>query len=70
MLEVTLAKFWSSLGEMTLNYSIQFAGCRPNPTELVMHHANGLYPFEVKPGWQSEEIEVEAQLKNNVMVLK
>lgn len=70
ILQVTLAKFWSSIGEMTLNYSIKFSGCRPSYPELVMNHAEGLYSFDLNPSLQTEEIQISAVLKNNVSVLK
>lgn len=70
ILEVTIAKFWSSLGEMNLNYSVQFAGCRPYVPEFVMQHGTGLYATDIKPSWQTEEIQFNAQLKNNITILK
>lgn len=55
---------------MKLNYSLLFAGCRPTQPEFIMHHADGLYSIDLNPGLQTEEIQFNAQLKNNVTVLK
>ncbi|XP_065200491.1 tripeptidyl-peptidase 2 isoform X2 [Planococcus citri] len=70
ILQVTLAKFWSSLGEMRVNYSVHFSGCHPNPSELTMSHSEGLYRFDLYPSLQTEEVQVNASLKNNVTVIK
>lgn len=67
---MNLVKFWSSLGEMRVNYKISFGGCRPSKKELVMHHSEGLFPLELYPTLQTEEIRVAASLKNSVTVLK
>lgn len=70
VLEVNLVKFWSSLGEMRVDYKVSFGGCRPSKKEFVMHHSEGLFPIELYPSLQTEEIRVTASLKNSVTILK
>uniref|UniRef100_A0A1B6CLJ0 Tripeptidyl-peptidase 2 n=1 Tax=Clastoptera arizonana TaxID=38151 RepID=A0A1B6CLJ0_9HEMI len=68
VLEVVIAKYWANLGDITLNYSIEFLGIKPNGTSFTMHHADGLFSMDLHSGLQDEEISPQIQLKHFVSV--
>lgn len=67
---MVVAKYWANLGDMTLNYAIEFHGCRPDSSFITMHHADGLHGIDLHSGLQVEEISPSIQLKNIVAVLR
>lgn len=69
VLEVCLAKYWSSIGDMSLKYRVRFYGVSPNNTELVMHSANGVHRIDLT-SLVGTEIMPAISLKSAVMVLK
>lgn len=69
VLEVAVAKYWANLGELTIDYSIQFHGIKPNQQSITMHAAEGIHSVEVT-SLQGEEILPTITLKNSVQILK
>lgn len=69
ILELALAKYWASSGEMTLNYSIKFHGIKPNQQNIVMNAADGIYSLDVTT-LKGEEILPSISLKSSVQILK
>ncbi|RZF39809.1 hypothetical protein LSTR_LSTR000457 [Laodelphax striatellus] len=70
VLEYVIAKYWTCLGDMKLDYSIMFNGVRPSTPSVTMHHAGGIHSLELYSGIHPEEIAPSIQLKNNITVLK
>ncbi|CAH0562147.1 unnamed protein product [Brassicogethes aeneus] len=69
VLEVVIAKYWASLGDNYLDYSISFYGVKPNQNSYTMLGADGIYNLFVKT-LQSEEILMSALLKNSVQIVR
>lgn len=69
MLEIVTAKYWSSLGDMEIDYSLQFFGVKPENPAITMYAVDGLYLMEIKT-LRSEEVHPCVTLKNSVQVLK
>ncbi|XP_039278356.1 tripeptidyl-peptidase 2 isoform X2 [Nilaparvata lugens] len=70
VLEYVIAKYWTCLGDMKLDYSIMFNGVRPSTPSVTMHHAGGIHSLELCSGIHPEEIAPTIQLKNNITALK
>lgn len=69
VLEIVTAKYWSSLGDMEIDYSLQFFGVKPENPAITMYAVDGLYLMEIKT-LRSEEVHPCVTLKNSVQVLK
>ncbi|XP_018328349.1 tripeptidyl-peptidase 2 [Agrilus planipennis] len=69
MLEVVIAKYWASLGDMTVRYSVSFHGIKPRQPTINMHCADGIYRVDVAT-LRGEEIVPTITLKNAVQILK
>ena len=70
MLEVVVAKYWANLGEMTLDYSVEFHGVKPERPVITMHGADGILSLELRSGLRREKISPAITLKNAVQVLR
>ncbi|XP_050313767.1 tripeptidyl-peptidase 2 isoform X2 [Anthonomus grandis grandis] len=69
VLELVIAKYWASTGDMKLNYSLAFFGIKPNQPMINMYSSNGIHMVEVRT-LQGEEVNPVITLKNSVQVLK
>ncbi|KAF4524231.1 hypothetical protein B566_EDAN012199 [Ephemera danica] len=70
VLEAVVAKWWASLGEVAIDYSISFFGLRPELPMVSMHGADGILHLEVRSGLRHEELAPVIQLKTQVQVLR
>jgi tripeptidyl-peptidase-2 len=70
VLEVVVAKYWANLGEMTLDYSVEFHGVKPERSVITMHGADGILSLELRSGLRREKISPAITLKNTVQVLR
>lgn len=70
MLEVVVAKYWANLGEVTLDYSVEFHGVKPERPVITMHGADGILSLELRSGLRREKISPVITLKNTVQVLR
>lgn len=70
MLEVVVAKYWANLGEVTLDYSVEFHGVKPERPVITMHGAEGILSLELRSGLRREKISPAITLKNAVQVLR
>jgi tripeptidyl-peptidase-2 len=70
VLEVVVAKYWANLGEVTLDYSIEFHGLKPERPVITMHGADGILSLELRSGMRREKISPAVTLKNTVQVLR
>ncbi|XP_022914704.1 tripeptidyl-peptidase 2 isoform X2 [Onthophagus taurus] len=69
MLEVVVAKYWASLGEVNVDYSISFHGIKPSQPSIVMQAADGIHMLDVTT-MQGEEVLPTITLKNSVQILR
>ena len=70
MLEVVVAKYWANLGEVTLDYSVEFHGVKPERPVITMHGAEGILSLELRSGLRREKISPAITLKNAVQILR
>ncbi|GBP73480.1 Tripeptidyl-peptidase 2 [Eumeta japonica] len=69
-LEVVLAKYWANIGDLVVDYSIEFHGIKPDfGTRMTFHGAEGLHAVNVIP-FRMEEVQPSAQIKYNEPVLR
>lgn len=69
-MEVAIAKYWANLGELMVDYTIEFHGIRLISGDLTMHAADGISRLELKSSLRSEEVVPSISLKNTVQVLR
>lgn len=69
VLEVVVAKYWASLGDINISYSISFYGVKPNYPNLTLQAAEGISTVEITT-LQGEEISPSVTFKNSVQILK
>lgn len=62
-LELCIAKWWASLGDVILNYSVTFHGVTLDTKEPVMHASDGVVRYNVRTNLRSEEINPNISLK-------
>lgn len=67
--EVVIAKFWSDIERVNLNYSINFRGVKPTSSKITMHAADGVLGLEVAT-LQAEEVTPALVLNTAVQVVK
>lgn len=70
MLEVTVAKYWASLGDITMDYSVEFHGVKPDNPAITMQGADGLHTIELSSGVRLEEVSPVISLKNLVTIYR
>uniref|UniRef100_A0A8D8XL88 Tripeptidyl-peptidase 2 n=1 Tax=Cacopsylla melanoneura TaxID=428564 RepID=A0A8D8XL88_9HEMI len=71
ILEVTIAKFWTNLGDINISYRLSFRGCRPDMgNTLHLYQHDGVRRVEVNGGVQIEDISPILSLKSGVSILK
>lgn len=69
-MEMVVAKYWANLGEMLVDYSVEFHGIKPDSPSVTMHSADGIYSIEISSGLRMEEILPVVSLKNSVLVVR
>ncbi|XP_063430494.1 tripeptidyl-peptidase 2-like [Mytilus trossulus] len=69
-LELCIAKWWANLGDVTLNYSLNFHGVQIDNTSPVYHGADGIMRYDVKATLKPEEISPSISLKTLCQPLK
>jgi len=47
VVEICLAKWWSSLGNTSLTYTVTFMGAQPDPRVIVMHASESIKRIDV-----------------------
>ncbi|XP_026676990.1 tripeptidyl-peptidase 2-like [Diaphorina citri] len=57
ILEITIAKFWTNLGDINISYDVSFRGCRPDTGDILsLYQHEGVHRLELNGGVQIEEI--------------
>jgi tripeptidyl-peptidase-2 len=54
VLEVCLAKWWASLGNTSLTYTVTFMGVQPEPRVIVMHATESVKRIDVSSRFSTE----------------
>lgn len=70
ILEVVLAKYWANLGDMLVDYTIEFHGIQMINGNLTMQSGDGINRLEVRSSIRNEEIVPIITLKSSVQILK
>lgn len=68
IVEVCIAKYWSNLGEVPLQYRVKFHGFKSNNAH-IMHASNGIHRIDVT-SLLPEELQPSISLKHAIVVLK
>ncbi|GAB0096149.1 Tripeptidyl-peptidase 2 [Sergentomyia squamirostris] len=68
ILEVCIAKYWSNLGQTTINASVEFHGIY-SVNGNIMHAANGVHRIDMR-ALRTEEVLPSITLKNAIVVLR
>ncbi|XP_077987332.1 tripeptidyl-peptidase 2-like [Glandiceps talaboti] len=69
-LEIVIAKWWASLGNVNVKYIISFHGIRPTSQAINMHAAEGIQRIDVMATLRHEEISPSITLKTCVQPLR
>ena len=70
ILEVTIAKYWANLGDMLIDYTIEFHGVRLINGDLTMQSGDGIHRLELRSSLRSEEVVPNISFKHSVQVLR
>ncbi|XP_078038479.1 tripeptidyl-peptidase 2-like [Augochlora pura] len=70
ILEVVIAKYWANLGEMVIDYSIEFHGIHMINGNLTMQSGDGINRLELRSSLRNEEVVPCVSLKSSVQILK
>ncbi|XP_064639092.1 tripeptidyl-peptidase 2-like isoform X2 [Lineus longissimus] len=69
-LELCLAKWWASIGEVKVEYSICFHGLMPDTRKVTLHGAEGIHRINVISTLKQEDISPSISLKNIGQILR
>ncbi|KAK2578923.1 hypothetical protein KPH14_011132 [Odynerus spinipes] len=70
ILEVVIAKYWANLGDMLIDYTIEFHGLHMINGNLTMQSGDGINRLELRSSLRSEEVVPCVTLKSSVQILK
>ncbi|XP_070157555.1 tripeptidyl-peptidase 2-like isoform X1 [Polyergus mexicanus] len=70
ILEVVIAKYWANLGDMLIDYSIEFHGIHMINGNLTMLSGDGINRLELRSSLRNEEVVPNISLKTSVQILK
>jgi len=70
ILEVVIAKYWANLGDMVIDYAIEFHGIHMINGNLTMLSGDGINRLELRSSLRNEEVVPNISLKTSVQVLK
>ncbi|XP_015124939.1 tripeptidyl-peptidase 2 isoform X1 [Diachasma alloeum] len=70
ILEVVVAKYWANLGEIYIDYSIEFHGIHVIDGNVTMQSGDGIHRMELRSSLRNEEIVPSVTLKSLVQVLR
>ncbi|XP_066603717.1 tripeptidyl-peptidase 2 [Prorops nasuta] len=70
ILEVVIAKYWANLGDMFIDYSIEFHGIHLINGNLTMQAADGINRLELRSSLRNEEVVPSICLKSSVQILR
>ncbi|XP_058803991.1 tripeptidyl-peptidase 2 isoform X2 [Phymastichus coffea] len=70
ILEVAIAKYWANLGDILIDYTMEFHGIRLINGDLTMQSGDGIHRLELRSSLRNEEITPNILLKNFVQVLR
>ncbi|XP_050475739.1 tripeptidyl-peptidase 2 isoform X1 [Bombus huntii] len=70
ILEVVIAKYWANIGDMLVDYFIEFHGVHIINGNLTMQSGDGINRLEVRSSLRNEEVVPSICLKSSVQILK
>ncbi|KAH0553976.1 tripeptidyl-peptidase 2 isoform X2 [Cotesia glomerata] len=70
VVEVVIAKYWANLGEIHVDYSIEFHGIHIVDSNLTMQSGDGIHRMELRSSLRNEDIVPNVTLKSIVQVLR
>ncbi|XP_015173140.1 PREDICTED: tripeptidyl-peptidase 2 isoform X4 [Polistes dominula] len=70
IVEVVLAKYWANLGDVSIDYTIEFHGLRIINGNLTMQSGDGINRLELRSSMRIEEVVPCVTLKSSVQILK
>lgn len=70
ILEVAVAKYWANLGDIFVDYSIEFHGLRMIGGGLTMQPGDGYHRIELRSSLRNEDVVPSCSLKSSVQVLR
>lgn len=70
ILEIVVAKYWANLGDIIIDYTIEFHGINILNGNLTMQSGDGIHRIELRSTLRNEDIVPSITLKNIVQVLR
>lgn len=70
ILELVIAKYWANLGDMLIDYTIEFHGLHMINGNLTMQSGDGINRLELRSSLRTEEVVPCVSLKSSVQILK
>ncbi|XP_034947596.1 tripeptidyl-peptidase 2 isoform X1 [Chelonus insularis] len=70
IIEIVVAKYWANLGEIYVDYDIEFHGIHVIDGSLIMQSGDGIHRMELRSSLRNEEIVPSITLKNIVQILR
>lgn len=67
---MVIAKYWANIGDMLLDYFIEFHGVHMINGSLTMQSGDGISRLEVRSSLRTEEVVPNICLKSSVQILK
>lgn len=67
---MVIAKYWTNLGDMLIDYSIEFHGIHMINGNLTMQSGDGINRLELRSSLRNEEVVPCISLKSSVQILK
>lgn len=65
-----MAKYWANLGDILIDYSIEFHGLRMIGGGLTMQPGDGYHRIELRSSLRNEDVVPSCSLKSSVQVLR
>ncbi|CAM1330735.1 TPP2 (predicted), partial [Pycnogonum litorale] len=65
-LELCIAKWWASIGDVSLNFCITFCGLRPDQPSITMHAADAIHRVDIMSTLKAEDIAPQVIFKSLV----
>jgi tripeptidyl-peptidase-2 len=67
---VVIAKYWANLGDMFIDYTIEFHGIHMINGNFTMQSGDGINRLELRSSLRNEEVVPSISLKTSVQILK
>ncbi|XP_044020581.1 tripeptidyl-peptidase 2 isoform X2 [Aphidius gifuensis] len=70
ILEIVIAKYWANIGDINIDYSIEFHGINVINGNFIMQSGDGIHKLELRSSLRNEDIVPSITMKNLVQILR